>query len=144
MVDTENRKFGLGVVLLVLNKNMTKILLLKRSRDKKRGSSMWANVGGIVEMGEYLIDACIREAKEETGLILDKKDIKFLLIKETPKFLPNVHALHFFYFTKIDDKAKICLNCESEGCTWFDINKLPKDVLDKDLDKLIKLAQSKK
>ena len=139
-----NKIFGLGVVLLVLNRDMTKILLLKRNKAKrKKWGYSWGNVGGRTELGELMLDACIREAREEIGLKLRKKDVKLFAIKESPCFTPEVHAMHFFYFTKIDENTRVCINCESDKCAWFSVNKLPKDIIDADLANLIKLVRKK-
>jgi len=43
-----------------------KILLIKRAFEP--GAGKWSVPGGIVEVGEKLSDACIRETEEETGL----------------------------------------------------------------------------
>jgi 8-oxo-dGTP diphosphatase len=43
-----------------------RIILIKRGKDPNRGS--WALPGGIVEEGETVEQAAIREAREETGI----------------------------------------------------------------------------
>lgn len=44
------------------------IVLIKRGHEPFAGS--WAIPGGFVEYGETVEQACIREAKEETGLVI--------------------------------------------------------------------------
>jgi ADP-ribose pyrophosphatase YjhB (NUDIX family) len=56
---------GVGVVLL----DESRILLIKRGHDPGRG--LWAVPGGKVRLGETLVEAAIREVKEETGLDVD-------------------------------------------------------------------------
>ena len=142
-MEIENKRFGLGVVLLVFNRQMTKLLMLKRNAAKrKKWGRAWGNVGGVVEFGEYTIDACAREAKEEANLDLDKKHIRMLRIKEHPVWInPQVHAVHFIYFTKIAENIKITINDESDECAWFAIDGLPEDRIDEDLGELINLAK---
>ncbi len=41
-------------------------LLIKRASEPDKG--MWSIPGGMVEIGEKVCDAAVREAKEETGL----------------------------------------------------------------------------
>ncbi len=43
-----------------------KILLIKRAFDP--GAGKWSVPGGLVEVGEKLSEACVRETEEETGL----------------------------------------------------------------------------
>ncbi len=53
---------GVGAVIL----RQGKLLLEKRGNEPARGK--WSIPGGVVELGESLEDAVIRETMEETGL----------------------------------------------------------------------------
>ena len=48
-------------------------VLIKRGVEPFRG--WYALPGGFVEIGETVENACVRETKEETGLILDKNKL---------------------------------------------------------------------
>src|SRR3989344_8844151 len=116
----ENRKFGLGVIMCVFNRDFSKIFLLKRNEEKRnKNKADWGNVGGRVELGEKLIDACIREAKEEIGVNLNPEKLKLIEIKETPYLTDVFHAIHFVYATTLDENEEITLNEESDECKWF-------------------------
>ena len=56
---------GIGVVIV----KDGEILLIKRGNEPAKGK--WSVPGGLVELGESITDAVIREAKEETLLTVD-------------------------------------------------------------------------
>jgi 8-oxo-dGTP diphosphatase len=138
----ENRKFGLGVIVCIFNRDFSKIFLLKRNKEKRDlNKADWGNPGGRVEWGEKLAEACVREIKEESGIDLDPKQLKLLNIKEITEnsIAPTVHFLQFIYATKIDQIEEIILNEESEEYRWFNLKELPDKTLDPKED-LIKLS----
>ena len=146
----EDRKFGLGVIVCIFNRDFSKILLLKRNEEKRnlnQNKADWGNPGGRVEWGEKLAEACVREVKEESGIDLDPKQLKLLNIKEITEnpIAPTVHFLQFIYATKIDQIKEIILNEESEEYGWFNLKELPDKTLDpkEDLIKLSLVAKKK-
>jgi len=66
--DDEDREYpkhplvGVGAILL----KGDKVLLVKRGREPSKG--MWSIPGGLVELGEGVRDAVVREVMEEAGL----------------------------------------------------------------------------
>ncbi len=57
-----------------------KILLQKRSSNKKLWPNMWdVTVGGHVIVGEFGRQALIRETREELGIEINDDDIKYLV-----------------------------------------------------------------
>lgn len=142
----ENRKFGLGVIICIFNRDFSKILLLKRNEEKRnKNKADWGNIGGRVELGEKLIDACIREAREEIGVTLKPEKLKLIEIKETPYLTDIFHAIHFVYVTSIDENTNIIVNHESESYEWFDMKNLPNRMIDskKDILNWWKIARRK-
>ena len=60
-----------------------KILLLRRvtgKSDRYKFQGYWCVPGGHVEVGETVVDGAVREAKEESGLVV--KNPKFLFYEE--------------------------------------------------------------
>ena len=144
----ENKRFGLGVIVCIFNRDFSKIFLLKRNKAKRDlNKADWGNPGGRVEWGEKLAEACVREVKEESGIDLDPKQLKLLNIKEITEnpIAPTVHFLQFIYVAKIDPIEKIILNEESEEYGWFNLKELPDKTLDpkEDLIKLSIVAKKK-
>lgn len=55
-----------GVGALIWRSDLGQVLLVQRSREPSLG--LWALPGGLVEIGETLAEALVREVAEETGL----------------------------------------------------------------------------
>jgi 8-oxo-dGTP pyrophosphatase MutT (NUDIX family) len=148
MEEQNQRKFGLGVLIYIFNKDFSKVFLLKRNEEKrKRNKKDWGSVGGRVELGEKLISACLREAKEEIGVDLSPEKIKLIEVRETPFLTDIFHAIHFVYATIIDENQKIILNFnghhESDDYKWFKLDNLPEKTLD-DKKEIIEFSKKAK
>jgi ADP-ribose pyrophosphatase YjhB (NUDIX family) len=131
----ETNRFGLGVIVCVFNKQFSKLLLVKRNKEKRRRwGATWGNIGGKIEFGEASLQSAIRELKEETGIKLEPAALKLISVKETPNLFPHWHGAHFVYAAAIDERTKIIVNYESDSYEWFSINKLPHSILDEKSD----------
>lgn len=138
------RKFGLGVFVCIFNKDFSKILLIMRNEEKrKKFGADWGNIGGKVDFGESLIEACIRETREEIGVNLDSKNVELIEVKEKPFATEIYHTLNFAYATILDEKEKIIINEESDDYKWFELNNLPEKMIDKKED-IIEIAKKAK
>lgn len=70
-----------GVDIWIIN-NENKILIQKRSKEKKRQPNVWAMTGGSVIKGESSVEAIKRETLEELGIEINtEKLIKIKRIK---------------------------------------------------------------
>jgi 8-oxo-dGTP pyrophosphatase MutT (NUDIX family) len=132
ILDKDNRvPVGLGVSIIIFNRDFSKILLFKRNEEKrKRWGKDWGNVGGRIESREHSLDAGIREANEEAGLELEKDKVTLIDVREMPNFTKTHHGIHFAYAAVIDESTPITINDESEEFRWFDFNSLPDSMLD--------------
>ena len=82
-------------------------------------------------------------ARGEIGINLNPKKLKLIEVKETP-YLSNIfHAIHFFYAITIDENEKIIINHESDEGRWFDLDDLPKRMLDKKEDIIMILNKAR-
>ena len=59
---------GVGVLI----QKEDEYLLIKRAANPDKG--LWSVPGGLVEVGECAVDAAVREALEETGLVVDVRE----------------------------------------------------------------------
>ena len=82
---------------------------------------------GHVDEGETVEDCLVREVKEEIGISVKKKDIKLVHVMHRKE--ADIR-LDFFYTA--DSYTGILKNMEPEKCDdlkWFELNKLPKNIL---------------
>jgi len=93
--------------------NEKKILLIRRSTRTSR-PGQWCFPGGGIKEHESPESACVREAKEETGL-----DIGIC------NLITNVNNSHFYRCNLLSENQKICLKLnECDEFSWVSPSKL--------------------
>ena len=60
---------GVGAIII----EDARVLLVKRAHPPMQ--AQWSIPGGVLEVGELVREAAVREAREETGLIVDPGDL---------------------------------------------------------------------
>jgi len=60
---------GVGAVVV----NRGRVLLVQRGTEPAKGK--WSLPGGLIEVGELLSDAIVREVREETGLVVEPLEL---------------------------------------------------------------------
>ncbi len=93
-------------------------MLLKRKNPPNQGK--WALPGGLVELGEEVQDAAVREVKEETGLSVL---LEALLDVITDVHLDEKGRIRYHYilvdYAAKPSRGKVSLNSESAAGGWF-------------------------
>ncbi len=105
----------MGVGGLVLDKG--KVLLVKRAKDPSRGE--WSIPGGLVELGETLHQAVVREVHEETGLIVEPQT----LLKLVERIIPDGRGGIVYHYILADYLCAVAGGQEKAGsdaldCAW--------------------------
>ena len=130
----EKEKF-LSSVYIIIKSNNNEILLQRR-----QGTKLWpgflALPAGHIDEGENAIDAVIREAREELNIEIDENDIvdSFVANRRNKSLKPYFDV----YFEISSYRGKLTIN-EPDRCSelkWCDINNLPEDMVDFEVEAL--------
>ncbi len=118
---------------LCLLRDGTRILLQNRTARDWRG---WALPGGHVEPGEAVVDSCVREMEEETGLrVLDPR-------LAGVKQFPGGDGSRYLVFLFVADRFEGTLRSSPEGeMRWIERKELSSLAAVKDLPELIEMME---
>ena len=95
------------------------ILLLKVENETV---SFWQPITGGIESGESPEEACLREIKEETGLLLDCSNL-ISLGDFTVKIDENL-SIHKNLFLVLTEQKEIQISDEHVGAQWVALDKV--------------------
>ncbi len=107
-----------------------KILLLRRCNTGYEDGN-YSFIAGHVEPGESSTSCIIREAEEESGIILKPEDLKVVHIMHRDSGQKNVNQRIDVFFTAERWSGEIT-NMEPDKCddlSWFDINNIPENTI---------------
>ncbi len=93
-----------------------RLLLIRRGHGP--GAGEWSLPGGRVEFGETMVEALVREVREETGLDVVVGDY----VGHVERFGDDHHfVIHDFYATAFDAEVLAAGEDASEAA-WFDLH----------------------
>jgi ADP-ribose pyrophosphatase YjhB (NUDIX family) len=82
---------GVGAVIV----DQGRVLLVRRGTEPMKGH--WSLPGGLLELGEGLLDAVVREVREETGLIVEPLELIELLERVYKEIGPDDERVRYHY-----------------------------------------------
>ncbi len=133
----EKEKFLAASYLVIIKEDK---ILLQRRQGTKLWNGFLALPAGHVDEGENAYDCLIREAKEELSIDVSLEDIiDTFVVNRRNKNLPEQYdLLPYFdvYFVLKTFKGEVKIN-EPKKCSelvWCDINSLPKDMIEYEVD----------
>ncbi len=104
----------------------TKVLLVQRGEEPDKG--WWDIPGGYIGWDETIEECASRELQEETGLIVDSKDLEFFSIFSNPNNKAKNQVVDLYFVTRKFSGEIIIDGQEIVAAKWFDLNELPDTV----------------
>jgi 8-oxo-dGTP diphosphatase len=146
----ERPLIGIGAIIIEPDrtaergKDSPRVVLVKRAHPPIQGQ--WSIPGGVLEVGELVREAAVREAREETGLIVEPGD----LLGVYDRVLYDAKKRVQYHYVLIDFLCRVVggeLRADSDAAEvrWFTREELPplnlaedtQDVIRKGFDKLL-------
>ncbi len=133
--DGEGLWFRLGARVVVVDAR-DRVLLLRAHDVDEAGRSWWFTVGGGIDAGEDARDAAVREAAEEVGLTLGRRDLVGPVLTRSAVFdFARVHCRQdeTFFLARVerhdvagdDRSAWTAIERETvDEVRWFDLDEL--------------------
>lgn len=132
---------GVGAIII----EESRVLLVKRAHPPLQ--AQWSIPGGVLEVGELIREAAIREAREETGLIVEPGDLLGVydrILRNAEKRVQYHYVLIDFLCRKVG--GELAAADDAAEVRWFTRDELPalklaedtQDVIRKGFAKLIR------
>lgn len=129
---------GVGTIII----ERDRVLLVKRGHAPLQGE--WSIPGGVLEVGETLREAAVREALEETGLTVEPGD----LLGVYDRILRDADERTLYHYVLIDF---LCRRIEGEAepsgdameARWFTWQEIERLELPEDTEAVIRLGFEK-
>lgn len=135
---------GVGAVIVEKDHSGKKrVLLVKRAHPPLE--AQWSIPGGVLEVGEFVREAAIREAREETGLIVEPGELLGVydrVLRHTDERVQYHYVLIDFLCCPVG--GELCAASDAADVRWFTWEELPalnlaedtQDVISKGFGKL--------
>lgn len=129
----ERFKIPNAVFAIIVRKNngIDEILLQKRQNTGFMDGYWCCAASGHAEDGETLINALIRETKEEINLDVKKEDVEFALLSYV-NFKNTYNSIYNYVYFLIKDFSGVPKIMEPLKCSelkWFPLDKLPENII---------------
>jgi 8-oxo-dGTP diphosphatase len=130
---------GVGAIIVEAGR----VLLVKRGRPPLLGD--WSIPGGVLEVGETMREAAMREAREETSLIVESQELLGVfdrVIRDETGRVRYHYVLVDFLCRRLEGEP--LAGGDADEVRWFSDEELRKLPLAKDTAEVLRLAIEKR
>ncbi len=126
---------GVGAVII----SRGRVLLVKRGHAPFIGE--WSIPGGLLEVGETIRQAAVREVQEETGLSVNPVE----LLGVYDRLMPDEHGRTLYHYVLIDFLCRLVSGeaqaaADADDVRWFTREEMERLALPKDTAQVIRLG----
>jgi 8-oxo-dGTP diphosphatase len=129
---------GVGAIII----EESRVLLVKRAHPPLQ--AQWSIPGGVLEVGELIREAAIREAREETGLIVEPGDLLGVydrILRTAEKRVQYHYVLIDFLCRRVG--GELAAADDAAEVRWFTREELPALKLAEDTQDVIRKGFAK-
>ncbi|MGH8919609.1 MAG: NUDIX domain-containing protein [Acidimicrobiales bacterium] len=101
------------------NHDQLHMLAILRAEDSDAFPNMWAIPGGHLDDREGPEDAAVREAREETGVLIEPADIHPVGVYATPDRDPRGRVVSFAYAVLLDHMPPVQAADDAAEARWI-------------------------
>jgi len=117
-----------AVIFCDYKTNLSVLLIQRKNPPFKDG---WALPGGFVEDDEDLVKSCARELEEETGLIVNERELQQVAAFGAPGRDPRGRTVTIAFTTKLKGKAPAIKGADDAALAqWWPVKELPELAFD--------------
>jgi 8-oxo-dGTP diphosphatase len=129
---------GVGAIVI----ENARVLLVKRAHPPLQ--AQWSIPGGVLEVGELIREAAIREAREETGLLVDPGDLLGVydrVLRDAEQRVQYHYVLIDFLCRRVG--GELAAASDAAEVRWFTREELPALNLAEDTQDVIRKGFAK-
>jgi 8-oxo-dGTP diphosphatase len=126
---------GVGAIII----EDSRVALVKRAHAPLQGR--WSIPGGVLEVGELVREAAVREAREETGLVVEPGELLGVfdrVLRDAEQRVQYHYVLIDFLCRRIEGEIKAA--GDAADARWFTRDELPELNLSADTFEVIQKA----